>query len=734
MLITSCRIKIFGGVCLTGILAASPVLAQSELTPGSGNAAASVAGASGQLAEIIVTAQKRSENLQSVPIAVTALNADALQDAGINSALGLEQAVPGLSFNTEIGGFGLPRIRGVGISGAGPGIENPVALYIDGVYYGSASAALFDLTDISQVAVLKGPQGTLFGRNATGGLIQVTTKDPTQDFSADVSATIGNKEMVGTDLYVSGGLTHALAGSAAFHLDNQYQGFGRNLATGEDVQTHRSLATREKLLFEPDDATKFVLAADYSQRQASDFADRVVGLQAFLGTPTPGGPFDVNLNQQPSDDTRQYGISLYGQHAFGPVQLTSITAYRNTFFSAYFDADQGPLNLVDIYLVERDAQVSQEFQVLSTGNSRLTWQAGFYFYHTNDKYAPVATDLNFPGSPAAESILEATEKLNSYAGFGQATYKLSDATNLTLGARYTVDQRSIENSDIYSTAFFSAPSSSAGAKNFDAPSWLVSLDHQFSPQILGYASYNRGFKSGTFDAQSIPYNVLKPEHLDAGELGIKSQFLEDRARLNVAAFYYKYKNIQVTQYSNSIEFVYNGEGATSYGMDLDLTVKVSSDLSVNAGASYIHARYGDFPDAFKTIPNPACAGFGCGGNTVTLTGNASGNRLQDTPTDTVNIGALYHLPVSLADFHLAANYYFNSGYFSEPENRLHQPGFGVLDGSLKWNSYDNRYEARLWGKNLTNKVYPSQLSAVDVGDSRVAAPGRTFGITAGMHF
>ena len=209
-----------------------------------------------QVEEIVVTAQRRSERLQDVPIAMTALNAGALQDAGISDVSELAQAVPGLSFNTQLGGLGEPRIRGVGVASNGPGVENPVATYIDGVYYGSAASNLFGLSDVSQVAVLKGPQGTLFGRNATGGLIQVTTKEPSQKFSADVEGTVGTKETFGANIFVTGGLSERLAGSVAVNLDDRDEGFGKNLYTGLDVQTHHSVATRDKLLFQFDDDTK----------------------------------------------------------------------------------------------------------------------------------------------------------------------------------------------------------------------------------------------------------------------------------------------------------------------------------------------------------------------------------------------------------------------------------------------------------------------------------------------
>ena len=714
---------LLAGVSLAMLLPLSPALAQTA----AGQAGTAAAGSGNQVEEIVVTAQKRSERLQDVPIAVTALGAEALANAGVQGAADLAQTVPGLQYNTQIGGYGQPRIRGVGTAATGPGVENPVATYIDGVYYGAASGALFSMSDVSQVAVLKGPQGTLFGRNATGGLIQVTTKEPSQEFAADIEGTIGSKETVGTNVFVTGGLTDQIAGSAAFYLDNQNAGFGTNLATGEDVQTHRSYATRDKLLFEPDAETKFTLAVDYSQTHGTDPAIRTIGQVPFSPTTTPGGPWDIDLDTQPNIDTRQYGVSLTGQHDFDGVQALSITAYRNSALSAVFDGDQTPFDVVRVFINQRDEQVSQEFQLLSTDKGPFKWVVGLYYYSASDAYDPVKTALNLPTGKAA-TFLEADDELTSYAGFGQASYQFDEATQLTAGLRYTADQRSLIGSSTFVNAFGAFPTDTTGSKDFYKLTWRYALDHHFTEDLLGYVSINRGFKSGSYDPQAIPAVVLKPETLDAYEVGLKSDLFDHKVRFNVAGFYYDYTNVQVTQIVNNIEAVYNGSGATSYGLDFDLTAKPTSQLTLDGGLSLIHARYGNFPNAFESTPSPA------GGNIVTLTGNATGKQLQVTPDYTFNLGGVYAIPSSIGEFDAAANYYFSGGWYSEPENRLRQPSYGVLDASVKWTSPDERYDVRLWGRNLTDQVYALQTNSVDSGDNRNAAPGRTFGLTAGLHF
>ena len=679
------------------------------------------------LQEVVVTAEKRSANLQSVPIAVTALTSKDLETAGVQNTAELAQVVPGFSFNNQLG-FGLPRIRGIGIAGAGPGIENPIATYIDGVYYGSAVASLLQLNDVDQVAVLKGPQGTLFGRNATGGLVQVTTKDPSQQFSADVSATYGNLDTYGGEAYVTGPLASTLAGSADYYLNNQQQGWGRNLATGLWVQTHEITANRDKLLFRPDDATRIELSVDFEQMRATEWAGRTLDYVVGSNSTTPGSPWDTDTAIQPSLLSKGAGVSLNAQHDFDGVRLVNITAYRSSYMHDNFDGSSTPTldpGSVLIDMIDDERQFSEEIDLQSTGTGPLTWSTGVYFLRSTGYFQPLTTTIALPGFNL-DIVNTAVEGLKSYSGFGQVNYAFTPATNLTVGLRYTEDQRT----DVATQTPPGAPLDVDTGKDFSKLTWRLALDHQFTPDVLGYISDNRGFKSGTYDPQTLPAVVLKPETLDAYELGIKSDWLDHRLRLNAAAFYYDYTNVQVTAFVGALEEVYNGNGATSYGLDFDLAAKPIPQLTLTSGVSWIHARYGSFDPAFLSVQNPA----GVGGDTVTLTGNASGKQLQNTPPYTMDLGAVYEIPSSVGTFSLAANYYYNSGWYSEPENRLRQGSYSVVNSSINWDSMSKRYGLRLWGKNLGNTVYAAQLNASSNGDDREAAPGRTYGLTAIVHF
>lgn len=705
---------------MTGAASSDP--AASATSPAVAPAPTPAANSNG-IADIVVTAQKRSENLQSVPIAITALSGQQLAATGSISTADLKAVAPGLQFNTSLAGFGQPRIRGIGTTAQGPGIENPVATYVDGIYIGSSTGALFSLNDVDQVAVLKGPQGTLFGRNATGGLIQVTTKSPTQEAHMDLTATYGNFATAGGSLYATGGLTSNLAASIAVIGSDQADGWGRNLYNGKYVEKRSNWASRGKLLWKPGDSTRFTLSADYSELEGSDPALRTIGNTVF-GTTTPGGYYDVDLDIQPELKTRNWGVSLTGQHDFENVQLLSITAYRDSYLRTTFDGDQVPVDGIGLFEIQRDKQFSQELQLLSTAPGPFKWVVGAYYFHQKSEYDPVTTTGIF--IPVAPITLYVKEPLNSYAGFAQGTYTLGESTNFTAGIRYTSDHRKVSSTETFVVSGFPITEEDNGAKTFNKLTWRLSIDHRFSPELLVYASYNRGFKSGAFQAESFPPQLLKPETLDAYEAGFKADLFDRKVRLNVSGFYYNYDNLQVVAITNGLYQIYNSSGAHIYGLDGDLQVRATHDLSLTAGVSVLHDRYKMFNNALITTPN----GFG---NTVTI-GSATGNRLQNTPDATFNVGAVYDKELSFGDITAAANYYYNSGFYTDPDNRLKQKHYNTLDASLTWTTLNKTYSIKLWGKNLTDAHYAQQLGESDVGDNNIAAAPRTYGVTAGLHF
>jgi iron complex outermembrane receptor protein len=714
----SSRRALMAGACLLAGPPLAPALAQTT--------APSSAAASAQVEEVVVTAQRREENQQNVPIAVTAIGGAQLQEQGVQGSLDLTNVVPGLNFIQGLGIYGQPEIRSIGTTSHGPGVENPVATYIDGVYMASETGSLLSLGDVSQVAVLKGPQGTLFGRNATGGLIQVTTKAPSHAFSADLEGTAGNVGAFGESLYVTGGLTENLAANFAVSNDDQFQGFGRNLYTGQYVDTHRSVATRGKLLWQPDNQTDVTLSADYAKFTGAEPAIRAVSKTIFNSF-MAGGPHDIALNVQPYSQAEQGGVSLSAKRDFGGVQLVSITAYRNDQVRSLFDADSTVAQILTIDLHQADRQFTQELQLLSTGDERLSWVTGAFFMSGDGKYNPLRTLASQAPGPID---ITADTTVTSYAVFGQATYKIDEATNLTGGLRYSQDQRHLASTEVIRAPFgtiTAAPPQNV-SKTFGQPSWRVALDHRYSSELMVYASYNRGFRSGTFVPDLFPTNELKPEILDAYETGFKADLLDRRLRLNAAGFYYDYSNRQVLAILNGVEVVYGAEKAVSYGVDADLEYLATSNLSFTAGLSAIHARYNKFSNAQITALLPF------GGDSI-VTGSATGKALESTPDWTFNIGPTYSMPTSAGTFTASMNYYHNSGWFASPDNRERQPAYDSVAADLLWvPSFSNNLTIRMWGKNLTNAVYATQMTVTAFSDNMEVAPGRTYGVTLGLHF
>lgn len=685
----------------------------------------------GGLEEIVVTAQKRGENLQNVPIAVSAFSGEALATKGIQSVVELTSITPGLTYTVQAS-QATPRIRGIGTAVAGTGNESSVATYVDGVYYASATGSILSFNNVEQVAILKGPQGTLFGRNATGGLIQITTADPKDEFQGNARIGYGSQNTLGGDLYLTGGLGAGVAANLAVHYSNQMDGFGINKATGQDVNKTRDIGVRAKLKFDLGEDTTAVAAFDYGHTINAGPAYRpVYGQKAlFTGYSFTGGFNDADANTQPRSSVEQYGASLNLTHAFSGVKLVSITAYRHTLWDVQFDSDSTPANLFFVNVHEPDEQFSQELQLVSTGNGPFKWMLGGYYFHGKATVSP-----GIIGLPAFGFIqtVRANQSANSYAGFAQGTYSLTDATSLTLGLRYTNESKTINsNGDLnFLATGFVLPAAPYTAKSHVSKlTWRAALDHKVTQDVLIYTSYNRGFKSGGYNlfALNAP-NVFVPEQLDAFELGLKSELLDRRLRFNAAGFYYDFKNIQLNTYVNSAPAIYNGKSAKLYGLDADITAAPVPGLTLTAGLSLVHARFDDFPIATTVI-------LPTGGLVLGPFVSAKGKRLPQTPSMQINLGFEYKHSLPTGSLSFAADYFHSTRWYEGPENRLSQAPYSLVNASITWNlDADEKYSVKAWGRNLTNARHANQLTAQtnDLDMIQPAAP-RTYGASFSVKF
>lgn len=708
--------------------------AQQQAAPASKQESSST-----ELQDIVVTAQRRSENLQDVPIAVTSISSDQFKASGISNLAQINTLVPGLTLRQAAGSV-QTSIRGVGSSINGG--ENTAAIYIDDVYLPLQRDGLRELPDIEQISVLKGPQGTLFGRNATAGVIQVRTRQPTQDLSFSGEATIGNYETVRLNGFISGGLAENLTASLSAQYDDQGKGYGRNLITGNGAsQLLHSFATRGKLLFEPSDDTTITIAGDYLDRAANLHALHPTPGTSFILPLGPlGSPRDYYSNVDSTYKLKSGGASLTVEHKLTFATIKSVSAYRRSNASSIFDAVPQGVPLFYVSLPRSPASsFSQELQLVSNASSSIRWSAGVFYFHANSANEPqdlIFFPALFGGSPPpfVPSLVRTfgKETTDSVAGYAQADIELAPRTTLTVGGRYTYEKRRVRGQVDLTLFGGAAITGTQTTQSIEAnkPTWRVALNHRFTDDVMVYASYNRGFKSGGFNIAGPTEAGFEPEQLDAYEAGIKSELFGRRLRLNIAGFYYDYKNIQVTQFVNGATLINNGAKARLYGVDVDFLARVTRELTFSGGFSIVDNKFVSYPNALGATPN----GFPPGGTTQAPF-DASGKRLPGAQKYTGTVIADYTTDVSFGklNFNVTANY--NGRLFFEPDNFIRQDPYLMLNTAVRWTSTDGHYNLSVWGRNLTDELITTGGATLSFA-SLVAyeAPPRTYGLTAGVRF
>lgn len=670
-----------------------------------------------QLAEITVTAQHVRENSQQVPIAISTLSSGTLQQQGAVSINTLSAAVPQITTAGKT--WSNMYIRGVGTNSASPNNEPSVATYIDDVYDPSpyALSALY-FNNIQQITVLKGPQGTLFGRDTTGGVVQIATADPKHQLGGNASVGYANYDTVDGNAYLTGGLTRDLAGDLAVVYHNQGRGWGYNPTYGTRINWNHNVAARSKWLYTPSDSTKVTTAFDYSNF-TSDGANNQLLPGSFATDHVTTFPGNFNSVGTPNvDNSQQYGASVKIDRIFGPLHGVSITSYRNVRGKWLTDNDNTPNYWTEVENFNDADYVTQEFQLRNERPGRVKWQVGAFFFGDNVHVDPQATfGTKVKGGYTAAYGSQATR---STSAFGQVTTEIVSNTHLTLGLRYTDETLNEYGRNV------NAQGAISGGPYYQKVvyrpwTWRVALDHQFTPNVLGYVSYDHGFQSGGFNLSSPGTAPFFPETIDAYEMGVKNEFLQHRVRMNVAAFYYDYKNLQVAIVPGGGSQIFtNAAAARNYGVDADLDFAVTDHLTLSLSGGWLNAKYADYPDA---------QGYTALGKAIPLP-NARGQELPYSPPFTGAFNANYDLPTSIGEFKSQVGVSYQDRYFISPTEQPVAPTHTLLNASLEW--WSNAAEpmgVRLWGRNLTNVYYPVNLISSTGGWYGTYAAPRTFGIT-----
>lgn len=682
--------------------------------------------ASAQLEEVVVSAQRRTENVQDVPISVSAVSRETLQDFAVRDVLDMSATAPGLHMAQQLQSP-LLFIRGIGTASTQGGQEGSTAFYVDGVYYPHLPGLNFAFNDIERIEVLKGPQGTLFGRNATGGLLQIITRTPSQDPSLDMEATYGNFDTLGGKLYGTMGFGENVAGSISLVGSAQRDGWGTNVVTGQDTGKVEMYGARSNWLFTPGDNTTFRLGVDY----ASTRTTQGVARQAAPGARTVDGVgalpdfYDTRSNFGGQASIESYGAALTFTQNFKSFDLVSITSYRKNEAYTELDQDSTPIPLVNAPLYDDAETVSQEIQFVSTNSERFQWIAGLYYIDIDFYNRLDLNGLAF-AMVGLRDDKESTQPTQSYAAYVQSTFALGDASRVTLGARYTSDERKLRGQDTFGNGVVVPVNTSA---EWEELTWRASYDYQFNDDLMAYASYNRGFKGGLFNMVNLTQPPVKPEIVDAYEIGLKSTLADGRARLNLSAYYYDYQDMQVQFLEAGITRLSNAASSEMYGAEIELQYQYTDRLNVFAGISFMDSEYKDFPGAPLSVPNPPPAG----GNSVTSF-NAAGNDVVHAPGFSGSVAANYTIPTSSGNWGLSGSYIYNGSFYWEPDNRNKQEGISIVNLELSWQDPGERYRVFAYGRNLLDEEYTMFLSGGTLGDIAAPAAPLTYGIGFGLSF
>lgn len=690
------------GTALTS-LAALPALAQQA--PAQETASESILG------EIVVTARRRAESLQDVPVSISAFTAEQLENAGTPDITSLTKTTPNLTMQVARGSNStlIAFIRGVGQQDPLWGFEPGVGLYVDDVYVARPQGAVLDIFDIERIEVLRGPQGTLYGRNTIGGAVKYVTKKIDDEPHMKAKVQVGSYKQ--TDLILSGSapVTENVGVSGAVALYRR-DGFGKNLTTGQEHYDKDVSAGRLSVEFTPNEDVFIRVAAD---KTVDDSNPRHgYRLLATTGFPVLGDVYDTRAGLTGKQKVKNQGASLTAEfNVNDEVMVKSITAYRDGRSDTVIDFDNLPAKILDIPAYYEDDQLSQELQLVYEGE-RLKGVAGLYYM---DAHAEGAFDTII-GNANLTTLTSGAVDTKSYAAFADFSYELTDKVKASVGARYTSDKKE---GTVYRANFagLTSPPFGGTARNptlirsdytnkrtFDEFTPRVSLTYEATSDLTLYASYGRGFKSGGFDMRGdviLTPDTAKgynPELVDTYEVGSKSRFWDGRATLNLAAFYSDYKGQQVTTQVPSgatiASFVDNVGSSTIKGLEAEGLLAITDELTANFAIGYIDAEFNKFlrydlvTRQYVNIANTAV--------------------FQNTPKWTANFGLTYvHDMGEAGTLTLTGNAAHRSDFsmFEFPNPVLDQKGYTLYDMSAVWTAASDNWSVGLHGKNLGNKKY-----------------------------
>ncbi|MBL4800946.1 MAG: TonB-dependent receptor [Emcibacter sp.] len=715
-----------------------------------------------ELEEIIVTARKREEGLQNTPISITAISSEGLEKRQIISMDQVSNITPNLTINTSSAFSGSSQtpavfLRGIGQTDFTLNTDPGVGIYVDGVYISRSVGALLDLVDVERVEVLRGPQGTLFGRNTIGGSISITSNKPADELSGKAKVTIGSDNW----LIMSGNISLPISETlkAKITIQNQDRdGYVTRLSDGVKLGDDNSTSFRADLLWTPTEDLSFYLVGDYttarengaplSLTQVNEAAPFVVihnnfvapGLVATLGNGAFYNSQYVTENLYETAGTEDvysdldvWGLMLTAEYQSDNFSIKSITSYRNLESEFSRDGDASPLlvNMTsDIYNYD---QFSQEVQFLGDGlEDKLNWILGLYYFEESGENNNIV-DFGYLQFRSGGTV-----KNRSYAAFFQSSYDITDKLTLTAGLRYTDEQKKFDPVTFvvvqrvplpvppfppflnYNDGQLLVPQ---GEVETGVKKWtpMVNVAYQWTEELMTYATFSQGFKSGGFTQRIFPalpaVPSFNPETVNVYEAGFKYSGLEGRMRLNGSAYYTDYSDLQVTVQIGVAPTTQNAAQAEIKGFELEMQLIPLDRVQVEFGIGYIDASY-------TTLDNQVVG--------ITLD-----SKLPGTSEWTLNGAISYNLDMgNNGTLTPRLDWSYRSEFFFDANNSMREDGYNLVNASLLYD-YDDNWRLTFFIKNLTNKTYFTHgESILDPAGFALVSPSRKreWGISLSLDF
>lgn len=706
------------------------------------------------LEEVTVTAQRRTERSLDVPIAITALSAEQLGRGDVLKLGDIGKLTPGLRFD-DLGANSQPTIRGVGTAVVVAGASNNVAIYTDGFYSPNMLMADSELLNVESIQVLKGPQGTLFGRNSTGGAILVTTSDPSSEEEFRVRASYGSYNAERYEIYGTGGADDRLAVDIAA-MFRKGDGFLENIYTGDDtVGAYENWTVRPGVKWDVSDKTSITLRYSYAKTNdptpvmgtAYEKDGVIQSTAVFWDSPINFGtgtlrvatePYDVSYDYKPQYTSNSKATQLTIKSDLDFANFTSYTQYRSESGTHTYDFDLSSMPLNSYIFTTTDEVITQEFLLSSAQDGPLQWTTGMFYLSDKTTYPRNLSSVS--GGPFIITQGSGV-KATSIALFADITYAVMNNLYWTVGARYSKDKST--DAHYYTgagNARVKVPIDDLDDSNVTP---RTALRYEPNDHSSIYISYSEGIKSSilnvgagslanTFDIE------VEPEEIKSYELGYK--YNQGSLMFDVTAFYYEYTNLQVAGYIGYSTIIENAAESNISGLEAQTRYAFNEKFEANFGIAVLDAEYDKFERSqyrYQCITSPIfgfCPDGVFYGQYGTKFGDASGKDMLRSPEVTATLGANYRTPLGGGQLGLSGNLYYTSSFFFDSHERYKEEGYQLLSLRAEWTDPSEVYTFAVYGDNLTDEEYRTQVLPQFYGPLVTWGSPRTYGVSIAANF